>query len=471
MKKIFSYFYATLFVLAMMAGHVHAYSSDDTDNAYFLAEKWIIAIRNSPQAFRLDDTITRAELLWIALKMKGEKLPENYTCKNYFSDVKYDTKNNWICRAIEISADNNLISKANKKFRPQDPITRAEAIAILWNANGLDVEQENYNSWDVKILGKSEWAKPYFYTGFKKWLFTYFYNDSNKIYDFQIDRFASRAEIIKLARSIYHAQNGLTLQYQWIYSYFNRNPSFSGNYPFIPTGFNDPGADNYELVTNDLRSFVIPKNIIDWMEPKNIAPNYAIPDDKNEWAYFSVGYCDELYMTGSSLETACDSIKNTIYYIDFETKKIKEIFSQKNKRDTTQPFMNPFPNLGELNGYSPEWEKTMKKSWEVAYTINYKPEKKWHAHFWQLLYRDGNKLIINPDIYKVDYVCDSPLNYRKSLGDFGLAEDILSLDLSQWADATISWYIPSREIQQQQIEYLKWIEGYLCTSESIHYFD
>jgi hypothetical protein len=163
MKKILLFF----IVLSIVLGEqTWAYSSDDSENAYFLAEKGVINNRNSPESYRLDDTITRAELIGIALKMRGEKLPENYVCKNYFSDVKYDSKNNWVCRAIEISVDEFLISKANKKFRPQDPITRAEALAILWNANKLPIEKD-YTSWGIKILGKSEWSKPYFYTGFK----------------------------------------------------------------------------------------------------------------------------------------------------------------------------------------------------------------------------------------------------------------------------------------------------------------
>ncbi len=47
--------------------------------------------------------------------------------------MKYDVRNNWICRAIEIAADEGIISRANTKARPQDRITRAEALAILVN--------------------------------------------------------------------------------------------------------------------------------------------------------------------------------------------------------------------------------------------------------------------------------------------------------------------------------------------------
>ncbi len=56
------------------------------------------------------------------------KLPENYICKKYFTDA---TQNDWVCRALELAADNGIISRANTHARPTDRITRAEALAIL----------------------------------------------------------------------------------------------------------------------------------------------------------------------------------------------------------------------------------------------------------------------------------------------------------------------------------------------------
>ncbi len=50
---------------------------------------------------------------------------------NYFTDVRYNSTNNWICRAAELAADNWLVTRENAKFRPQDNITKAEALAIL----------------------------------------------------------------------------------------------------------------------------------------------------------------------------------------------------------------------------------------------------------------------------------------------------------------------------------------------------
>lgn len=64
----------------------------------------------------------------MALTVKGIPLPENYICKKYFTDV---TKNDWVCRAVELAADNGIISRANTRARPMDTVTQAEALAIL----------------------------------------------------------------------------------------------------------------------------------------------------------------------------------------------------------------------------------------------------------------------------------------------------------------------------------------------------
>ncbi len=111
-----------------------AYTQTGVDNANFLADKWIITKQTDPKNYRLDNYITRAELVGISLKLKGIPLPENYQCKKYFTDV---TENDWICRAVEMAADGWLISRTNKTFYPQRYITRSESLSILLKASGL----------------------------------------------------------------------------------------------------------------------------------------------------------------------------------------------------------------------------------------------------------------------------------------------------------------------------------------------
>lgn len=111
-----------------------AYTQTGVNNANFLADKGIVTKQTDPKNYRLDDYITRAELVGISLKFKGVILPENYQCKKYFTDV---TANDWICRAVEIAADEGLISRSNKTFDPQKNISRSEALAIILKSSGL----------------------------------------------------------------------------------------------------------------------------------------------------------------------------------------------------------------------------------------------------------------------------------------------------------------------------------------------
>lgn len=76
-------------------------------------------------------------------------------------------KNDWICRAVELGADMDLISRANVKFRPQDKITKAEALSILVRAAKIQLQeprritQLDGSVWslytDLKDLGFTQW--------------------------------------------------------------------------------------------------------------------------------------------------------------------------------------------------------------------------------------------------------------------------------------------------------------------------
>lgn len=153
MKKIFLFL---IFASTITFG----YTQDDVSNATLLADKNIIVKQSKSADYRLDDTITRAEVSWIALKIMGVNLPAEYVCKKYFSDT---IKNDWICRAMEIGADKWIISRSNNKARPQDTITRSEALAIIINASGMTFserlsEVDNIadpgNTWQQKIYQK-----------------------------------------------------------------------------------------------------------------------------------------------------------------------------------------------------------------------------------------------------------------------------------------------------------------------------
>ena len=77
--------------------------------------------------FKPNNAITRAELATMAARFLKED-PSSYTGKDKFSDIS-DT---WARKYINIAAESGLINGyEDGTFRPEQPITRAEAMAIV----------------------------------------------------------------------------------------------------------------------------------------------------------------------------------------------------------------------------------------------------------------------------------------------------------------------------------------------------
>lgn len=89
--------------------------------------------------YRLDDTISRQEVVGIALKISDIPVASDHVCKGYFSDTTFDPSHRdaWVCASVETAADEGLVSRSKSRFRPRDSITRAEALAIMMNASGI----------------------------------------------------------------------------------------------------------------------------------------------------------------------------------------------------------------------------------------------------------------------------------------------------------------------------------------------
>lgn len=118
---------------------VSAYTWADITTANSLANEGIIVERSTSAEYRLDSTITRAEVLKIAFKIAEQfpmqvQVPPNYTCTGkYFTDVNIS---DWVCPFVEVGADDGIISRTNSKFRPNDNITRAEALKLVMAVSG-----------------------------------------------------------------------------------------------------------------------------------------------------------------------------------------------------------------------------------------------------------------------------------------------------------------------------------------------
>ncbi len=182
-----------------------AYTQADVSNAQFLADQWVIVKQSTTAGYRLDNTITRAELVGIALKLKWVTLP-SYQCKWYFTDVR---NNDWICRATEIAADNGFVTRANTKFRPQNSITRAEALAIIMKSGGLDPNWFIGDGGGAQIDSDTMWHRHTFLNAkIHKIVFPEKTIDSYddawpySIFTFRPHSYATRAEVFGFVRNI-----------------------------------------------------------------------------------------------------------------------------------------------------------------------------------------------------------------------------------------------------------------------------
>lgn len=163
-----------------------------TNNWDYLASKWIVKKQELEELYRLDDYLLRQEVIWMAIKLWWITLPEDYECKWYYSDVSYNTPNTWACRAVEISADNSIITRSNNLFRPEDRITKAEALAIILKWANIDISQSTSSFFsDVNIQWQTNIVNSAINNQvIDKW--TYFFPN----------QFATRWEIFEMAKRI-----------------------------------------------------------------------------------------------------------------------------------------------------------------------------------------------------------------------------------------------------------------------------
>lgn len=144
--------------------YINGTPKENIDTITFLVDKGIVARKNSTEEYRLQDKILRQEVIGMALKIRWIKLPEYYFCKDYFSDVQYNPQNNWVCRAMELAADDGIISRKNTKARPTDFITKSETLAILMKAANVsypkNVSRDGYSTkllqWQVDVVNAAE---------------------------------------------------------------------------------------------------------------------------------------------------------------------------------------------------------------------------------------------------------------------------------------------------------------------------
>lgn len=166
---------------------------DANSDGNVLASFGIVKQQDSEEAYNLNSNVLRQEVIGMAMKLWKYNLPEGYTCKKIFKDVSSTKPNNWVCRAVEIGAENGIVSALNKSFNPESSITRAEALAILMKAAGIKIDESSAPSkfsdvtvaWQINLVNTA---------------FSYsFIDDTDR---FRPNDKATRGEIFNMAKRI-----------------------------------------------------------------------------------------------------------------------------------------------------------------------------------------------------------------------------------------------------------------------------
>ena len=136
--------------LCLVATGVFAYSNSDVETANFLANKWVIVDNSSDAgAYRLDDTITRREMLKIMMKISGKTVQEVCASASFSDMNTWD----WGCKYGEAALENWYIA-SNATFRPADNISKIESLKMIMQASAI--QRFENDDWRAGYVEKAE---------------------------------------------------------------------------------------------------------------------------------------------------------------------------------------------------------------------------------------------------------------------------------------------------------------------------
>jgi len=147
---------ASIALVALVSGifstGVSAYSTAQLEAANDLAAKGIINAQADAAGYNLDQNVLRQEIAAVARGVAG--LEKTTVAKGTFSDVTATSPNNWAVYSVEALADAGLIAK-NATFRPEDKISKAEAIGMVVKAAFGDAyayDAAKGTSWQEQVV-------------------------------------------------------------------------------------------------------------------------------------------------------------------------------------------------------------------------------------------------------------------------------------------------------------------------------
>ena len=134
-----------LILLVLFVPKAYAGFTDVSDTAWYrgyaeraLGEGWFSGFEDG--SFRPNQTLTRAECAKVLFTYQyGKNLP---AAQNHYADVAPGT---WYEVYAGVNEQIQAIACANNLFRPDEPMTRAGAVAALMRVNGIHTHKAEFS--------------------------------------------------------------------------------------------------------------------------------------------------------------------------------------------------------------------------------------------------------------------------------------------------------------------------------------
>jgi len=137
-----------LLVLFLFISTTFGATSNEKLAVDFLAEKGIIVDNwENYDKYNLDFSITRREMLKVMMNISGKVVKD--TCEWRFSDM---SEKDWGCKYAE-AALNEWYIAWNKIFRPDDGVTKIEALKMIMQAKWI--ERDEASDWREGYVSKA----------------------------------------------------------------------------------------------------------------------------------------------------------------------------------------------------------------------------------------------------------------------------------------------------------------------------
>lgn len=151
LKKVTAAVALTAIVSSTIGSVSSTYASTaELEAAAKLADSGVITTASD---YRLGDTITRREMLKVMVNLS--KLTVENKCEGKFTDLP---ATDWGCKYAEAALAAGYIA-ANAKFRPNDNVSKAEAVKMVMKAKGLEKDATAGLSWEAAYVKAAVAAK------------------------------------------------------------------------------------------------------------------------------------------------------------------------------------------------------------------------------------------------------------------------------------------------------------------------